>query len=326
MFLLRIFKNNRTGGVAGLIILSLAIFSYSFMKNTEVLAYSGMPFYNHIFGQIHTIPVLNRIIALGLVLLICYTLNRIGVRFVLLETRSFMPGYFFLLFTLALPESQLVSPALVGSLFYLFCFAILFNVHEQRPDSFNIFMASVVLALGSMFYLKLVWFVPLIWLSLATLRSVTWRELFFPVIAYLLLTLFLFTWYWAVLDNGQAFTELVSQNLAFEGSFKPQHFSVYILYGFLVLLVILASIYMVNRFQARKTVIQNIYQVLFYMFVAGSLFIILVTKYDPTNLGYIGIPISFILTNYFHRKRNHWMHELALWIVVGLIVFVHWFT
>ena len=33
-------------------------------------------------------------------------------------------------------------------------------------------------------------------------------------------------------------------------------------------LVILASIYMVNRFQALKTVVQNTYQVLFYMFVA----------------------------------------------------------
>lgn len=328
MILLRIFKDSRTIGMAGLVVVTLAIFLKSFIQpgdpggHSGLLEISDMPFYNLIFGEIHFRPVLNRIITLVLLFIISYMLIRISVRYVLLEFRSLMPAFFFILFSMALPSTQQVNPALVGSIFYLFCFAILFDVHDKRPDTFSVFSASIVLVIGSMFYLKLIWFVPLIWISLSTMRSVTWRELFYPVVAYLLLGLFLFTWYWAVLNDSARFVTLIGENLAFDGSFESNHFSVYIFYGYFLLMVLVASVYMVNRFQARKTVIQNIYQVMFYMFVAGLLFFFFIVRFDTTTLLFISFPVSFILSNYFHRKKNHWTHELALWIMVGLLVYV----
>lgn len=249
-------------------------------------------------------------------------LIRISVRYVLLKSRSIMPAIFFLFYIVALPTTQQVSPALVGSLFYLLCFGILFDVNDKPPDTFSVFIAGIVLAVGSMFYLKLIWFIPLIWISLGTMRSVTWRELFFPVMAYLLLGLFLFTWYWVVLDDAAGFTTLIAENLSFERAFEPHHFSAYLYYGYFFLMVLVASVYMVNRFQSRKTVIQNIYQVMFFMFIAGILFFLFIARFDTTSLVYIAFPVSFILSNYFHRRKNHWMHELALWVVVGLWVFV----
>jgi len=328
MILLRIFKDSRTLGMAGLVVVTLAIFLKSFIQpgdpggHSSLLEFSDMPFYNLIFGEIHFRPVLNRIGTLVLLFIISYMLIRIGVRYVLLEFRSLMPAFFFILFSMALPSTQQVNPALVGSIFYLFCFAILFDVHDKRPDTFTVFSASIVLVLGSMFYLKLIWFVPLIWISLSTMRSVTWRELFYPVVAYLLLGLFLFTWYWAVLNDSARFVTLIGENLAFNGSFESNHFSVYIFYGYILLMVLVASVYMVNRFQARKTVIQNIFQVMFYMFVAGLLFFLFIVRFDTTTLLFISFPVSFILSNYFHRKKNHWIHELALWVMVGLLVYV----
>jgi hypothetical protein len=248
-------------------------------------------------------------------------LIRIAARYVLLNFRSFMPGIFFLLFTAVIPESQQISPVLIGSIFYLLCFAILFDVHDKSPNTLQVFIASLVLVVGSLFYLKMIWFIPLIWISLGTLRAVTWRELFYPVLAYLLLGLFLITWYWVVRDDGQMLIEVLRENLAFNGSFKPMHYSVYIYYGFALLLVLIASIYMVNRFQSKKTVIQNIYQVLFFMFLAGLIFFFFIAKFDIASLVFIAFPVSFILSNYFHRKKNSYIHELVLWIMIGLGVY-----
>jgi len=167
--------------MAGIFVLSLALFMKSFIQPGEITGITAMPFYNLVFGSIHTIPFLDRLVALVFLLVIGYMLIRIGVRYVLLEFRSFMPAFFFLLFTVALPSAQHVTPALVGSVFYLLCFAILFDLHDKRPDTFSVFTAGIVLAFGSMFYLKLIWFLPLIWISLVTMRTVTWREMFYPV-------------------------------------------------------------------------------------------------------------------------------------------------
>jgi len=328
MILLRIFKNNRLGGMAGMLLFIIGVFLCSYIHDfggegsSLVTQYRGMPFYQLIFGAIHTVPLVNHLTAMLLLILISILLVRIGIRDQLLEERSLMPGFFFMLFAAAIPEARQVSPALVGSVFYLLCFSIVFEVHNKKPDTYSIFSASLLLVLGSMFYLKLIWFIPLIWGSLRTMRPVTWRELFYPVVAYVLMALFLFTWYWGVMDHGEGFTQLVSQNLAFTGGLVPYHFNVYLFYGYLLLLVLVASIYMINRFQTRKTLIQKIYQVLFYMFVAGTLFFVFVARFDPSGLVFIAFPVSYVLSYYFHRRKNPWIHELALWILVGMVVYV----
>jgi Family of unknown function (DUF6427) len=328
MIFLRLFKDNRALGTGIMILLLIAIFIPSFISDfsssgaSELKAHTGMPFYNLIFGAIHTLPVLNHLIAMLLILLISYMLIRVGVRDQLLQERSLMPAIFFILFTASLPASREVSPALIAALFFFLCFIILFEVQEKKPDTLSIFTASLILVLGSMFYLKMIWFIPLIWLSLWTMRKVTWRELLYPVVAYLLLALFLFTWYWGIRDNGAAFVNLISENLSFQGGFQPYHFSVYILYAYKLLLVLIASIYMAYRFQSMKTSVQYIYQILFYMFLAGVVFYAFITRFDPTSLVFIAFPVSFVLSNFFHRRKNPWIHELALWILVGLVVYV----
>ena len=311
-----------------MILLLIAIFIPSFIDDfspngpSELMAHTGMPFYNLIFGSIHTVTVLNHFVAMLLIMLISYLLIRIGVRDQLLQQRSLMPAIFFILFTASLPAAREVSPALIGSIFYLLCFIILFEVHDKRPDSLSIFSASLLLVLGSLFYLKLIWFIPLIWISLRTLRQVTWRELLYPVVAYLLLTFFLFTWFWGIRENGAGFISLVTENISFKGGFQSYHLSVYILYAYMLLLVGIASIYIIKRFQSMKTAVQNTYQVMFYMFLGGVAFFIFITRFDPTSLVFIAFPVTFVLSNYFHRKKSPWIHELALWILMGLVVYV----
>lgn len=328
MILLRIFKNNRLLGTGALILILIALFIPSFSEafgdggSKELTLYTNMPFYNLVFGSIHRVPVLNHLLAMLIFLTIGITLIRIAGRYRLLENRSLMPAIFVLLFSAALPAARQVSPALIGSLFYLFCFLVLFEVQEKRPDTLSIFAASLILVLGSMFYLKLIWFVPLLWISLWTMRSVTWRELLYPLVAYTIMALFLFTWFWGIKDHGAGFVGLLEQNLAFEGSFQSYHYSVYLLYGFFLLLVVIASIFMVNRFQSMKTKAQNIFLVLFYMFLAGLLFFSLIARFDPSSLIFIAFPVTFVLSNYFNQKRNSWLHELILWILLGLVVYV----
>ncbi len=330
MILLRILKNDRLLGTGAMFLLLIALFIPSFIDVFraggfhELAPHSSMPFYNLLFGSIHKVPVLNHLVTMLIFMLTGYMLIRIGVQYQLLQQRSLMPAIFFLLFAAALPAARQVSPALIGSLFYLFCFVILFEGQEQKPDTLNIFTASLILVLGSMFYLNLIWFIPLIWVSLWTMRSVTWRELVYPVVAYLLMALFLFTWFWGIRDHGAGFVEVIHQNLAIHGTFQPYHYSVYMLYGFFLLLLGITSIYMINRFQSMKTMTQNIYQVLFYMFLAGLLFFLFIARYDPSSLVFIAVPVTFALSNYFSRKKSPWIHELILWILLGLVVYVQW--
>jgi hypothetical protein len=58
------------------------------------------------------------------------------------------------------------------------------------------------------------------------------------------------------------------------------------------------------------------------MFVAGILFYVFVARYDPGSLMFIAFPVSIILSNYFHRSRNHWSHEVMLWVLLAFSIFI----
>ena len=51
--------------MAGIFVFTLALFVISMIRTEEVTAFSGMPFYNLVFGAVHKNPLLDRIIAMA---------------------------------------------------------------------------------------------------------------------------------------------------------------------------------------------------------------------------------------------------------------------
>ena len=74
MILLRLFKDNRSTGIAWMIFLLVGLYLPSFIQDfgAEGSAvwevHTAMPFYQMIFGQLHHFPVLNHIISMALVI------------------------------------------------------------------------------------------------------------------------------------------------------------------------------------------------------------------------------------------------------------------
>lgn len=278
-----------------------------------------MPAYHFFFDTLQGLPHLATIIALMFFSATAILLVRLNVKYFLIDDRSFMPATIFTLVAGSFPELHQLNPVLIGTLFLLVTIMILFNGHEDKPDSYRIFNASLVLGVGSLFYLNLIWFVPLIWLTILTIRPMRWRELVYPVIVYSILALFLISYYWVFLDDLDLLVRVLKNNLAF-----PVHYTAYnnwlILIGYLLILIIMSSIYLLQRFQARKIVIRKLYQVFFTVFVYSILFDLIVTKMMLEVFYILAIPIAYLLSNFFHQKRNHWSHEVLLWIWIGIIV------
>jgi len=321
MILLYIFKNGRITGLVAIVFLCLGFLIPGLIHPLPYESLPGMPLYQLLFGGIAKHPILDGIMASLVFLLLAYLLVRIGVRFLLLENRSVMPAIFFLLFAAILPNAMRMSPPLLASLFYLISLSMVFNLHDKR-DAFGVFNASLVLSFGAMFYLPLLWFIPLFWFAILTMRNASWREFLHTLVAPGLAFFFLFTWYWAIQNEADGFTMLIQSQFSFPEWQMDWHFSSFIFYGLFLLLVGLASLYMVKRFQARKTMVQNIYQVMFYMFIGGLIFFVLVSRLDPAALVYPAFPTAYILSNYFHRRKNHWGLELALWLLLGAGVYL----
>ncbi len=322
MILLKLLKNNRTGGAVFVFLLMILLWINSFIHPTITYVRATMPFYNFIFEPLHSLPILSAIVALFLVSIMAVLLVRLNVKYFLIDDRSFMPAAIFILLVGSFTPLRQVNPVLIGSLFLLITILILFNAHEDKPDSYRIFNASLVLGLGSMFYLNLIWFVPLIWLVILIIRPIRWRELVYPIVVYFLMGLFLITYYWVLKDDLSLLAEILSENLAFPISYTAYANSWLMSIGYILFLLLLSIIHLLQRIQGRKIVVRKLYQVFFVIFLYTIFFNLFISKLAVEVIYILAIPIAYLLSNFFHRKRNHWMHELLMWVWIGVIVYM----
>ncbi len=292
--LLRLFKNNRAGGIAFILVLLILMWSGSFFRPPEIVHWTTMPLYDLLFQPLEKNPFFSSLVALLLYGIIAILLVRINVRFTLIQERTFMPAIFFLLIGGSYPPLQQVNPFLVGAIFLLLSIMVLFHAMDDKPDSYRVFNSSILLGLGSLFYLKMIWFIPLIWITISIIRPLRWREFVYPVVVFLLIGLFYFTWFWVFRNNASLFGEMLEHNLAFNT--RPHSFITPLFYvmGYLLFLIFLSSVFLVSRFQVRKIIIRKLYQVFFFMFLYTIIFFIVVAGLHPEMLCLIAIPVSSV--------------------------------
>ena len=133
-----------------------------------------------------------------------------------------------------------VSPILVGSFFLTIILFMLYSGYNLEKNSLHFFNLSLVFALGLMFYARLLWFVPFIWIVLLTIRQPGWRELVYPLLALLLLGLFLFTYNY-VFAGESAQLALNFDYLRIDGSWEKLPLDRLVFLSYLFLLILLAS-------------------------------------------------------------------------------------
>jgi hypothetical protein len=200
---------------------------------------------------------------------------------------------------------------------------MLIRGEEHRAEPLALFNASLILAAGSLFYLRLLWFIPFLWITATIIRPLKWRGIINPILALAMLLLFAVTYYWVFRDDLSLLRELVESNLTLSRQpFHRPETPMLVLTGYLLILTLIASIHMLRRFQVRKIIIRKLYLVLFILFVYSCLFFLLISGFRTEVMVIVAVPLAYLFSNFFFQRRNHWSHELLIWIWLGLIAYV----
>jgi hypothetical protein len=201
---------------------------------------------------------------------------------------------------------------------------MLIRGEEHRAEPLSLFNASLIVAAGSLFYLKILWFIPFLWITATIIRPLKWRGIINPILALAMLLLFAVTYYWVFRDDLSLLRELMEKNLTLSAEPFPRFDTpTIVLSGYLLVLTLIASIHMLSRFQVRKIIIRKLYLVLFILFIYGCLFFLMISGFRTEVMVIVAVPLAYLFSNFFIRRKNHWIHELLIWIWLGLIAWVH---
>jgi hypothetical protein len=322
--LLRLFKNNSPPAIILIVFLMILLWLRPLIDPVPPDTVTVMPLYDMLFGAIQQNHITSVLVSIAIYTLLIVLILRLNLIHFLLEDRTYMPAIFFIMLVATFPKALQLNPILVSGPFLLGALLMLIRGEEHRAEPLSLFNASLILAAGSLFYLKLLWFIPFLWITATIIRPLKWRGIINPILVLAVLLLFAVTYYWVFRDDLSLLRELVERNLTLSREpLPPFGTPVLILSGYLLVLIIIASIHMLSRFQVRKIIIRKLYLVMFILFIYGSLFSLLISGFRTEAMVIVAVPVAYLFSNFFFRRKNHWSHELLIWIWLGLIAWVH---
>jgi hypothetical protein len=246
-----------------------------------------------------------------------FYLVRMGINYLIISQRSQFSALFFIAISSFCFREELFNGAGIASIFLLLTMDRVIGSLDQRGRSYRFLDAGLLLALGSLFYLNLIFLLPFLWVAQLLLRPFSWRELVYtlggisiPVI-YLLSGAF-------ILDKpvGELFDQwtqwialrkIISTNLYFLAGI-----------GFYLLMMVIGSFYAMRKFATTKIQSRKLYQLLFFLFVNIILILLLVPSVGIEIMFLLAIPASVLLSIYFTDCRNSLINRL-IFIILLLI-------
>jgi hypothetical protein len=320
---LRLLKNNRPSGLAFILFLMTLLFLKTALYPGQQSPMNGMPLYDLLFGPLHTRPVAAAFISLAIYGLLLLLVVRFNMIHFMLEDRTYMPATFFLLIVASWSPAMLLSPVLLSAPFLLLAILVLIRGEEHQADPLALFNATLLLAVGSLFYLKILWFIPFFWITASIIRPLRWRGFVNPLVVLVIMGMFLVTYYWVFRNDLALLSGLLKDNLAMNDIALPAVTTPeLIMFGYLFLLVMIASIHLLGRYQFRKIIIRKLYMILFLLSIYGLLFCFLISGCRGEVMVVLALPLTYLFSNFFYRKKNPRIHEVLIWIWLGLVVYV----
>ena len=283
---------------------------------------SSMPLYALLTRLLGGSLLAGNILSIALVVLLSFLILHLNTAYTFIQERTFLPSNIFVLIVSGLLSLHTLHPVYFGALFLLLVIDHIFNAYESRKILSNAFDAGFFLGLGSLFYLNLIFYFPVIWIGFLLIRkSLEWRNFLLSFIGAALPWLFAFSWYFFH-DFPDQLWDVVRQNLVTPNNFLRGNIHLQIYLAFLTAFTLGCSLFLLGRYDAQKISTRKYFQIFFLVFLISFVLLLLVPAVSREILVIMAIPLTFLISNYLMFIRKQFWGNVILFIFFGMILYL----
>jgi hypothetical protein len=325
--MIKILKSNRPFVIFFIVISAIGIWIGNFLNPAvDLFSFDQYPvlFYKWITQFITYNSFASLFITLLLLLIQAFLLVQFNRKYILINYRTFLPAFFYILIAGSFVPLQRINPVLPGTLFMFIATHFIYDIYRRDYALNRLYMAGFFISVASMFWPPFAVFFIGIWIALTILRPFVGREWVVSLLGFLTPYFFVFTYYYVFLDvvKLEALAESFFNHLNILRTFESMHYAYYIFYALLFVCMVFASIMVIANFHKKKIRDRKYFEINWWLFLIGVLLFIFFENISYEIIYFIGIPVSFLLTEYFYSVRKNWVLNLLLLFMVSSIVYI----
>jgi hypothetical protein len=281
-----------------------------------------MPLYKFVTDMIPYTSFYGTILTYILVIMQGFLLVRLNTRFIFINNRSYLPAFFFIFISACIPDLQRLNPVIFSGFFLLLALEKIFESYKAEKIAYEFFLAAFFVSIGSLFYPFLLFFLFTLWIGLGILRPFNWREWVFTILGFLIPQFFIFSFYYLVHnDPVRLFHDYTG---IFEASYKFHEYNLPILtfMGYMAIISLLASQFMVRSFQSKKILPRKGFIVFLWLFINCVAVFIFIRQASVELIFIASIPLSYLLAHFFALMKSTFWGNAFLLVMILILVWI----
>lgn len=283
---------------------------------------SSMPLYKLALGFFKGNMIILNVFAFLLIIIQSLLIVRLNQKYILINARTFLPAFFYILISSSLVDIQEINPVLLGNFFIFFALDLIFKIYRSDYALSEIYLAGFFIAIASLIWAPFAIFQLLIWASLIIMRPFIGREWIVSILGFLTPVLFAFVMYYVFLDNVALYAILynIKNEFMIVPNFKSISLSSILFYSFLLFIILIASYNIIRNYQNRKIKTRKYFVINLFYFLIGLSIFLFFKRVSYEIIYILSIPVSFLLTDYFYStKKNFFLNIILLLLYAGLV-------
>jgi hypothetical protein len=320
--ILKLYKSNQTVVLMALPLIMMCFWGHGFfIKHTELIDYSQS---SDLFKYLVIDNwLLNKLVAFAIILISGILLNNVINTNEIFERITYLPALLYVIVLSSIAPLHQMHPLIVSNLFWILAYRRLLNVYNQLPCKSEIFDASLLVMLGSLFYFPTSLVLLLLpWMTLIIFRPFDIKEYLMPVLALALLSLYLVVYH---IFNPEFIADL-SLFSVYQGFDIVANPCLYALYAMLIVVLYLSGYFLVKKSNTSSIRFRKITSQIF-SFLMVALIGMLYEKFLNNNDAFLllgSVPISVVCSFYFfYNKRLKLSGVLFYGSIILLIVNIY---
>ena len=264
--------------------------------------------------------LLNNIVALIFIILLAFLILKLNLQYTFIRIRSVLPAIVFILITSGMRDLHAMHPVYPATLFLLLTIDRIFDAYENETIHSNAFDAGIYLSIGSLFYMNLVFFFPLLWFGFIILKQkVNWREYFLTAIGFVLPWLAALAYY-LIAGKQEELTHTIQLNFTSHPLFLRENLPILIYVGYLVLLTLLGSYFLLSQYADKRISSRKYFKVFFWIFLISVIIIAANRAVSQEIILLLALPLTYLISNYFISMKHQGWGEVFIYLLTAAVV------
>ncbi len=252
-------------------------------------------------------------------IIITLNITRFISKYTLLGKPTALPGYIFIFTISGFSQVQYFSPSWLSAIFFTLSLEYLFSGYNKRKTMKECFIAFFWLSTSSLFYYKMILLIPLLFIMMALLNTISFKSILSSIIGFIVPWLFILGYelLFGSLDQFVTFLQMKTEKIS---NVYAHNIHSTIFLSIIALVYIIGLFSVINHYGTKKIFTRKQYQV----FIISSIYLIALMIFSgigTTLMPLICIPVTFIIAHLIDQTRsNLWKNGILLALILSLVL------